>query len=808
MRLNMTEWILTASIFILMVLLIRLIFKKRLAAKIRYGIWLLVLLRLLLPFSLFNSSLSLLNLFPGQEAVNEADQAEPWRMQTGQEGTPSQTQTVPGQQQTAFLENGAQESTTVQSDDFLSSDAVSWKKFLSIFWASGMAVTLLVVLGSNLYFFRKVRGSRRRIQVLQEKHPLPVYLSEAVPVPCMFGLLRPSVYVREQDTDNEESLLYILKHEYTHYRHGDHIWSFFRGLCLILHWYNPLVWMAAYFSKMDAELACDESVIRHFTAKEAEEYGKVLISLTLQNTDYWTMLSCATTFGGGKNYLKERISRIAKRPGLFIFSTAAVIALCIVALLFTFTGNAKESDAEEETEVEEFVPLEGEIFVNDVLVDLNGDGIEDIIRLSSVGGESPDSSLEENAALKKAVEENNYGYYQIAVYDGAYAADMQTFQTGDKLNEEAQVDAFQLAQAHAGNGQYSYYEESGRGFLISNNPYMGQGVGGYSYEVFTYSNAWEKEVVEENDLSFSIIPYSPEISRESPQDYMAESFPVEDMVAYTMELKSWLDRALIIMDTSTFGQVLFTTCYEDGVLQPDAFSIWPWNEWAELSLVQPEKIHSEEALREALSDMYEAVMYGQNGFIVDIDEEAGLALQNELEWEITYQWDDAYLLGATTYGGYAVNRLSDDFEERMPENALSLPYYIVDFAMQYMDDTIQGTSNGQQAESLWEDWKMIQLDYYGTYRMGDHTLDIFRYDYYCKLDENIDVNDLDASFWAGGMTDMGDGWYQFDYGCCIIYDRENDRCFAGGSNDSSPGQGAFTRDLLFDYARELGLRED
>lgn len=208
---------------------------------------------------------------------------------------------------------------------------------------------------------------------------------------------------------------------------------------------------------------------------------------------------------------------------------------------------------------------------------------------------------------------------------------MQAFRKGDALSEDAKVDVFESAQAHVGNGQYSYYEEGGRGFLICNSPYLGQGMGRYSYEVFTYSNIWEKEVV-----------------------------------AYTMELKGWLDKASIIMDTSVFGQVLFTAYYEDDVLKPDAFFIWLLDEREEPpTLIYLEEISSEEALREALNSIYEAVLYGQSGFLVDIDGEAGLALQNELGWEIT------------------------------------------------------------------------QLAYYGTYRMGGHTLDVYRYDYYCKSDRDI-----------------------------------------------------------------------
>ena len=637
MRMNMEEWILTASIFIILVLLIRLIFKKRLAAKVRYGMWILVLLRLLLPFTLFNSSLSLLNLIPASESLTEI-QSEPfWESQTGQGIPPSQPQTMPIQSQAAGSGTGVQTTQISPNNDLVLSDDLTLKNLLFIFWVIGMVVALLIIAGSNLHFFYKIRKSRRQAANLQDEMALPVYLSTDISMPCMFGFMRPAIYVRNQDMDNEESLSYILKHEYMHYRHKDHIWSLLRGLCLILHWYNPLVWMAAYYSKQDAELACDESLIRHFSPEEAEVYGKVLLCLTLKNTVRWSVLSCATTFGGGKSYLKERISRIAKRPRLFLLSTVAVFALCIMAILFTFTGNADKTaedgypDAGPEPQEESEEPaaalspqetadstdggdsdlefVEEKIFVNDFLVDLNGDGITDIIRLSSIGDTSLDPSLEESAALRKAVEENYFGYYQIAIYDGAYAADMSAFRKGDPLKEEALVDTFESGQPHVGNGQHSYYEEGDRGFLIINSPYMGQGMGGYSYEVFTYSDVWEKETVAEDFLSFSIIPPdSPLNTGESPQAYMDEAFPVEEMVSYTMELKGWLDKASIIMDTSVYGQVLFTTCYEDNFLKPDAFSIWPLNEWADDPVsIQPGEIHSEEALREALTDMYETL---------------------------------------------------------------------------------------------------------------------------------------------------------------------------------------------------------
>ncbi|MFR5760227.1 MAG: M56 family metallopeptidase [Oscillospiraceae bacterium] len=52
----------------------------------------------------------------------------------------------------------------------------------------------------------------------------------------------------------------ILRHELTHLRHLDPLWSFCRTAAVVAYWWNPLVWLAAIVSKRDAELACDEAV--------------------------------------------------------------------------------------------------------------------------------------------------------------------------------------------------------------------------------------------------------------------------------------------------------------------------------------------------------------------------------------------------------------------------------------------------------------------------------------------------------------------------------------------------------------------
>lgn len=475
MRINIGEWILNSSVLILMVLLIRWVFQNRLKAKVRYGIWILVLLRLLLPFSLFDSSLSLMNLIPRQGSEAGTQLAESFGQSPTELGiTLLQFFTEPDQlSQMLMSDMGAQIDYILQNTYSEPADASVFGNLLFLFWTVGMTVTLLIIAGSNLYFINRVRKSRQRMETLQNKCSPPVYLSEAVPVPCLFGLLQPAVYVRNRDTDNKEYLSYILKHEYTHYRHRDNVWAFFRGLCLILHWYNPLVWIAAYCSKQDGEIACDESVIRRFSAEEAEEYGKALISLSTQKKDHWTALSCATAFGGGKRYLKERIKRIAERPRRFFFSTVAAIVLCIAALLFTFTGDSEScSDPFEAVSNRNPVVINDMFLINDYSVDMNGDGVKDVLRVErSINQEyAPEVGISTGGeALRKAMEEDTAGYHQISLYYGTSAADMRGSQVGNPLKQKAWLTFFESERAYVVYGCCSYYDEDGKDYQISRN---------------------------------------------------------------------------------------------------------------------------------------------------------------------------------------------------------------------------------------------------------------------------------------------------------------------------------------------------
>lgn len=317
----MRELIVTSSVLIAAIVLLRFPFRRAISRRMQYALWLLVLVRLLLPFSFSGTSFSVLTLVEHtqiqQAVVPPTTQAE---------GTPIATIAT-----TPSITNPKTEATPPTNPQ--TPTTIPW---FSI-WLIGALFCCLCFLLSNWHFARQLR--REGVLAAEIDAPLPVYLCPQLPSPCLFGFLRPAIYLNTAATTSEDSLRHVLAHELGHYQQGDHIWSFFRVLCLSLYWFNPLVWLAAFLSRTDCELACDELALKSLDKADRLPYGHTLLSLIPLRGQVTNPLLTATTMQGSKRQLRERVSRIAnqKKPlALVIF-----FALCLVALLcvVTFTGS-------------------------------------------------------------------------------------------------------------------------------------------------------------------------------------------------------------------------------------------------------------------------------------------------------------------------------------------------------------------------------------------------------------------------------------------------------------------------------------
>ena len=343
----MLNWIITSSLLIVIVIALRAVLKDRVRPRLRYGLWLLVLLRLLIPLSL-PSQISILSLLPqdsGQALTEPLDYVayDPQSLPDLAPPEPDQ-QLSKEQQQVQYQQALAEYRQTMLEAKAETGIPITGNTILYAVWLVGMLITGFTLLGCNLRFAKQLKTSAR--QVVTPGCHLPTYSSPVIATPCLFGLFRPAIYFTAEIANRMDLTQYALTHELAHYQHKDHLWSFLRCICLIVHWYNPLVWIAAVLSKQDAELCCDETAIKFLGEHQRQAYGKALIDMSCVKKDVKSLLITATTMIGSKKALKERIQLIAKHPKTALFTLIVVILVAVIAVGCTFTGNAREQPTE------------------------------------------------------------------------------------------------------------------------------------------------------------------------------------------------------------------------------------------------------------------------------------------------------------------------------------------------------------------------------------------------------------------------------------------------------------------------------
>lgn len=190
----------------------------------------------------------------------------------------------------------------------------------SIFWLIGV----IVLLGYAVYSYLRVRRQVSEAVWLRENF----WICDQVKSPFILGLLKPKIYL--SSSMEKAQLPYVIAHEQAHLRRGDQWWKPLGFVLLMIHWYNPFVWVAYILFCRDLELACDESAVRDLTLEERKNYSYALLSCSMQRR---LVTVCPLAFGevGVKKRVKEILNY--KKPSFWIL-LAAVVVCVIVAVCF------------------------------------------------------------------------------------------------------------------------------------------------------------------------------------------------------------------------------------------------------------------------------------------------------------------------------------------------------------------------------------------------------------------------------------------------------------------------------------------
>ena len=316
----MLKEVLTVSALIVVVLLVRAIFKNRVPKRMIYCLWLVVLLKLCLPGTLVS-----LPVLPAEDAAVPAQSAELPAQTAPVIQQPAQTVTKP---QTPAQQPVSPEQETVKP----AAKPLTTAQILQIVWFSGSALLGLWLFGAWAVFTIRLHRDRRFVG---KRGGTCIYVSDAVKSPCLAGLI-PAVYLTEDVLQADEAEL-ILRHELTHLRHLDFLWSLCRTAAVTVYWWNPFIWLAAICSKRDAELACDEAVAAKLPESKRLAYARAILAQAPRKT-------AALSLAGPP--VKERILFLTKKQRTSVLCVILALLLVVSATGCSFAELTQQKAGE------------------------------------------------------------------------------------------------------------------------------------------------------------------------------------------------------------------------------------------------------------------------------------------------------------------------------------------------------------------------------------------------------------------------------------------------------------------------------
>ena len=312
---------LTLSALIAAVLLVRAAFKNRVPKRLLYALWLVVLLKLCLPGTAYALPLLPAEQTAAAQQTEAPAQPAPAAQQPTQAAAQPQT---PAQQPASQPQEAAKPAAAMP----LVTEPVL------VIWFCGSVLLGLWLLVTWLVFTVRLRRSRR---FLGRRGRVRIYAAGSISSPCLAGLI-PAVYLTEDVVQSDAAEL-ILRHELTHLRHLDPLWSFCRAAAVTVYWWNPFVWLAALISGRDAELACDEAVAAKLAPAQRVAYARAILAQAPRK-------AAALSLAGPP--VKERIVFLTRKQRTSVLCVGLALLLTVTATGCSFaelTARGEEPEA-------------------------------------------------------------------------------------------------------------------------------------------------------------------------------------------------------------------------------------------------------------------------------------------------------------------------------------------------------------------------------------------------------------------------------------------------------------------------------
>jgi LCP family protein required for cell wall assembly len=330
------NWSLMASGVTVLILVIRVILGNKIKKVWINTLWLIVLVRLLIPI-LPNSSMSLFNLWVRIDSTIHSINNQKSVVNTEIETIPLDV--MDDEMALPNIEVINQEKAILQANNDLFNE-MNKQPILLVLWFGGV----ILILAYFIIGYYQMKQKISLLEVVEDEETLALLaeLKEMLRIkaeiklvkgdyPFIFGLIRPVICMPPVYTRPDAEM--ILLHELMHFKYKDNVLTYLHIVAFAIHWFNPLVWMAIKLMKHDMELVCDERVLSIGTNKKQYANTLLKVALTPQKEVYWVQGMVEDT-----KQIKARLLLIAtfKEPKVTV--SILVISLLIIGSIVCLTN--------------------------------------------------------------------------------------------------------------------------------------------------------------------------------------------------------------------------------------------------------------------------------------------------------------------------------------------------------------------------------------------------------------------------------------------------------------------------------------
>lgn len=174
---------------------------------------------------------------------------------------------------------------------------------------------------------------------------LEIRESEYVKSPLTYGVFQPVILLPKNiDYDDKEKLKLVLLHELIHIKNFDQVNKIMLVVGVCAHWFNPLAWVMFFLANRDIELVCDDKVVQVVGYSKKSEYAYMLINMEEKRKSYMSTVSCFS-----EKFIEERVLSIMKNKRTsFKGFTLAVIMVLSLTVIFASSDGVTKGFAKEE----------------------------------------------------------------------------------------------------------------------------------------------------------------------------------------------------------------------------------------------------------------------------------------------------------------------------------------------------------------------------------------------------------------------------------------------------------------------------